>query len=365
MLAVVFFALSASELVFRTAVACAAHHKSSTPISQQKAKPLGISQGSVRTTYVQSLLKVLFLLEDYSSEKNMNTTDHLSAPANPSESNMVEQFTLIDLLLVIVENLRLLVIGPIVVGLIVFVTTSIWAKTYESTAILKAEQITASLMNSAAVLDPIASSLGYTLQMPQDDARNRLKDQVQARFNAKDKLITLTAQAQSPQAAQALGLAVLQQTFVQSQPRNTEKSRLEKQMEQAKVREKEASEAAKLLSKKMDSIGGAAATEVAQGYAQMMRVVQDSQAVQTTIEQQLIGLDASAIVQDPTLPTKHTEPRRGLVTVLAVQTAGFVLLLWVFMRHSFKNSGKKKQSAEKTKEIKMAWRKAIGLKREV
>jgi hypothetical protein len=295
----------------------------------------------------------------------MNIPEPLSQVASTRDTGTDETFTLLDLLLVIVDNLRLLVIGPVVVGLFVFIIASNWPKTYESTAILKAEQITASLMNSAAVLDPIASNLGYTLQMPQDDARSRLKDQVQARFNAKDKLTTLTAQAESPQAAQALGLAVLQQTFVQSQPRNTEKSRLEKQMEQAKVREKEASEAGKLLSKKMDSMGGVAATEVAQGYAQMMRVVQDSQAVQATIEQQLIGLDASAIVQDPTLPTKHTEPRRGLVTVLAVQTAGFVLLLWVFIRHSLQKAGKKMQSAEKTKEIKMAWRKAIGLQREV
>lgn len=278
---------------------------------------------------------------------------------------MVEAFTLLDLLLVIVDNLRLLVLGPIIIGIIVFIIASIWPKTYESTTILKAEQITASLMNSAAVLDPIAYSLGYTSHMPQDDARSKLKDQVQVRFNIKDKLITLTAQAASPEKAKALALAVLQQTYAQSQPRDSEKSRLEKQMEQAKVREKEASDAAKLLSKKMDSMGGGAATEVAQGYAQMMRVVQDSQEVQSTLEQQLIGLDASAIVQDPTLPTKHAEPRRGLVTVLAVQTAGFLLLVWVFILHSFEKSSKKNESAQKMKEIKMAWRKVIGFKREL
>lgn len=278
---------------------------------------------------------------------------------------MVEAFTLLDLLLVIVDNLRLLVLGPIIVGIIVFVIASIWPKTYESTTILKAEQITASLMNSAAVLDPIAYSLGYTSHMPQDDARSKLKDQVQVRFNIKDKLITLTAQAASPEKAKALALAVLQQTYAQSQPRESERSRLEKQMEQAKVREKEASDAAKLLSKKMDSMGGGAATEVAQGYAQMMRVVQDSQEVQITIEQKLIGLDASLILQDPTLPTKHAEPRRGLVTVLAVQTAGFLLLVWVFIRHYFQKSSKKNESAQKVKEIKMAWRKVIGLKREL
>lgn len=71
-----------------------------------------------------------------------------------------DEISLLDLLQTIVDNLRLLVIGPIVAGLLALAAVSFWPKTYESTAILKAEAITASIMLSAAVLDPIASSLG-------------------------------------------------------------------------------------------------------------------------------------------------------------------------------------------------------------
>lgn len=315
----------------------------------------------MRTPCEQSLAKAKFLAADYSSEKNMNTTDHLSAPANPSESNTVEPFTLIDLLLVIVENLRLLVIGPVVVGLIVFLITSIWPKTYESTAILKAEQITASIIDSAAVLDPIAKSLGYTPAMPLEDARLKLKEQIQGRFSPKDKLITVTTKAHTPQASQALNLSVLQQVFAQSKPRDSEKARLEKQLEQAKAREKEASQSAQLMGKKLENTGNPGASEVAQGYAQMLRVVQESQATQSSIEQLLNGLDASALVQEATLPTKHSEPKRGLSTVLAVQAAGFLLLIWVFVRNSIRNSKRNIHSSQKLAVLKSSWLKATGM----
>lgn len=283
---------------------------------------------------------------------------------NPNTESTVttnETFTLIDLLQVIVDNLRLLVIGPIVAGLVAFTAASLWPKTYESTAILQAEQITASLIHSAAVLDPIAKSLGYSPAMEVDDARLKLKEQIQARFNAKDKLVTLTAKAHTPQAAQALNMNVLKQVYAQSKPRDSEKARLEKQLEQAQDREKEASQSAQLLGKKLESTGTSGASEVAQGYAQMMRVVQESQAAQSTIEQQLNGLDASVLVQEATLPTKHSEPKRGFSTVLAVQAAGFLLLIWVLIRNSIKNSKRNINSAQKLENLKASWRRAVGL----
>ena len=287
----------------------------------------------------------------------MNTEN----PNTESTVSTIETFTLIDLLQVIVDNLRLLVIGPIVAGLVVFAAASLWPKTYESTAILKAEQLTASLIHSAAVLDPIAKSLGYIPTMEVDDARLKLKEEIQARFNAKDKLVTLITKAHTPQAAQALNMSVLQQVYAQSKPRDSEKARLEKQLEQAKAREKEASQSAQLLGKKLESTGTAGASEVAQGYAQMMRVVQESQAAQSTIEQQLNGLDGSVLVQEATLPTKHSEPKRGLSTVLAVQAAGFLLLIWVFIRNSLRNSKRNINSAQKLENLKASWRKAVGL----
>lgn len=84
-----------------------------------------------------------------------------------------DETSLLDLLQTIFDDLRLLVIGPIVAGLLALAGTSFWPKTYESTAILKvkAESSVTTIMLSAAVLGPIASSLGYTHKIPLKDAR--------------------------------------------------------------------------------------------------------------------------------------------------------------------------------------------------
>ncbi len=271
-----------------------------------------------------------------------------------------DEISLLDLLQTIVDNLRLLVIGPIVAGLLALAAASFWPKTYESTAILKAEPITVTIMLSTAVLDPIASSLGYTPQMPTDEARTKLKEQIKASINNKDKLLTLTAQANTPQAAQALAQTVLQQTYTASQPRDSEKLRLQKQLAQSQAREKEAAQTAQLLGRKLDAAGSTGASEVSQGYAQMIGVVKDSQNTQLDIERQLQGLDDSALVQEATLPTKYGSPKHSLVAIIAVLVTGFALLLFVFIRKALRNAKQDPESAQKLIALQASWRKALG-----
>lgn len=291
----------------------------------------------------------------------MTTQDPKSQIVSPSETNTVEQFTFLDLLLVIVDNLRLLVLGPLLMGLIAFFGVTLMPKTYESTAILKAEQGIASLMNSASVLDPIAVSMGYTQKLDMDEARLKIKKQIQVQLNPKEKMLTLNVKAKSPEAAQALAQAVLNQTYVKSRPRDSERNRLQRQLEQAKAREKEAYETGQLLRKKMDQKGVSVSADAAQGYAQMIRTVQESQAAQFEIEQQMIGLDASALIQEATLPTRSAENQRGLIAVLVVQAVGFLLLIWVLIFNYIKLSRNYPDSYEKIKKLKISFRKVLYL----
>ncbi len=287
----------------------------------------------------------------------MNESPHIDYAAE-------DEISLLDLLQTIVDNLRLLVIGPILAGLLALFGAAYWPKTYESTAILKGEQSHATQMLTASVLDPIAAKLGYTSQLQTDEARTKIKDQVKASFNVKDKLLTLTTQANTPQAAQALAQDILAQTYLQTQPRDNEKLRLQKQLAQAQEREKEANQTAQLLKTKLSSAGTSAgstsASEVAQGYAQMIAVVKESQASQLDTEKLLQGLDASALVQEATLATRQINPRRGLVATITALATGFVLLLFVFVRQALRNASQYDESAEKIKAIKSAWRKTLG-----
>jgi hypothetical protein len=181
-----------------------------------------------------------------------------------------------------------------VAGLLALAGASLLPKKYESTAVLGGDLTTVAIMQSAPVLDPIARSLGYTANLSADEARLKLKVQINASINTKDKLLTLKTTAETPQAAQALAKAVLEQTYVESQPRDSAKERLLKQLAQAQIREKEANQTAILLAGKMEKTGGEVLFQVAQGYAQMIGVVKESQSTQIEIERQLKGLDNSA-----------------------------------------------------------------------
>lgn len=273
-----------------------------------------------------------------------------------------DEISLIDLLQTIVENLRLLVLVPLLLGLAALGGATFWPKTYESTALLATDTTIASLMQSAAVLDPIAVSLGYTAQMSVDEARLKLKGQIKANANAKDKLLTLTAQAGSPQAAQALAQAVLQQTYRQSQPHGSAKLRLEKQLVQAQSREKDAMLTAQAFATKLDKASGETALQLAQGYAQLMGVVKEAQSTQAEIESELTGLDASVLRQEPTLPNEHISPKRSLMAILTSLATGFALLLFVFVRQALRNAGHNPETAPKIQALKAAWRKAWGQK---
>jgi uncharacterized protein involved in exopolysaccharide biosynthesis len=272
-----------------------------------------------------------------------------------------DEISLLDLLQTIAENLRLLVIGPIAAGLLAFAGASFWPKTYESIAIIKSEQNIAGQMFTASVLDPIAAKFGYTPAMETDDAQDKLKDLIKATHNAKDKTVTVTVQGRTPQAAQSLATELLVATFVQTQPRGSEKQSLLKQLDQLQTREKELTVTAKLLEKRLEQTSGNGFSEVAQGYANLMGVIDKSQVSQVDVEKKLKGLDSSDVLQHPTLPTKKAAPKQGLVTIMATLAAGFTLLLFVFIRQALRNAKQDTESAQKLTALLASLRKSLGL----
>lgn len=141
-----------------------------------------------------------------------------------------DEISLLSLQQIIVDNLRLLVIGAIVAGLLALAFASLWPQAYESTAMLKAQP-------------SVTSSLGHTPKMPSGDVHKKIKEQIKGGINNKDKRLNLTTQANTPQAAQ--------------------------------VRTKEATQAKQLLARNLDSAGSTSVSEMAHGYAQMIDVTKN------------------------------------------------------------------------------------------
>ena len=276
---------------------------------------------------------------------------HVSEAIQPIQQ---EEIDLLDILVTLAENIKLLILGPLLVGICALGIAYIVPQTFESIAVLKAEQATASLMTTASVLDPVAADLGLTKVDSAEEARTLLREQIKVSVGRNDKLLTLTVSAPAPQQAQAIANAVLQQTYVQSRPKGSDLTRLEIQLKDAKARTKSAEDAAGALLKRMESNGAASSTESARGYAELLNVAAAAQNQVAAVQTQLEGLTDAQLIQAPTLPQKASKPKKGLIAIGATLAAGLALMLFVFVRQAVRGAAKDAGAASKMARIRRA-----------
>ncbi len=272
-----------------------------------------------------------------------------------------DEISLLDVSLVVVDNLRLLVLGPIVAGLVALGLSFALPRTYESTALLKGTGQVASLITAPAVLDPVIEQLklvdaGETL----DTGRERLRRDVKATFNAKDNLVTVTAKARSPEQAQALLNAITKSYFGQSKPRASELERLQTALRNTEDRLKDASVTVRQLSQRLGREDAKVTADLAQGYATLVNSIESLEKRHLEILKELQGLDESQMLQAPTVDKLKTSPKRSLIAVIAALISGFALLLFVFIRQALRNAGGDVETASKLAQLKTSWRKALG-----
>jgi hypothetical protein len=277
---------------------------------------------------------------------------HASETIQPVQQQ--EEIDLLDILVTLAENIKLLILGPLLVGLCALGIAFIVPKTFESIAVLKADQATASLMTTAAVLDPVAESLGLTKEDSAEEARRQLREQIKVAVGRNDKLLTLTVSAPAPQQAQAIAIAVLQQTYVQSRPKASELARLQTQLNDAKARTKNAESAAEGLLKRLESGGAGGGAELARGYAELLNSAAAAQNQVAAVQTLLEGVTDAQLVQAPTLPQKASKPKKGLIAIGTTLAAGLALMLFVFVRQAVRGAAKDADAASKMARIRRA-----------
>ena len=265
-----------------------------------------------------------------------------------------EEIDLLDILVTLAENIKLLILGPLLVGICALGIAYIVPQTFESIAVLKAEQATASLMTTAAVLNPVAAELGLTQEDSPEEARRRLREQIKVAVGRNDKLLTLTVSAPTPHQAQIVADAVLRQTYQQSRPKASELARLEVQLKGAEARIKNAEDAAGALLKRMELSGAGGGAELARGYGELLTVADAAQNQVAALQAQLEGLTDAQLIQAPTLPQKASKPKKGLIAIGATLAAGLALMLFVFVRQAVRGAAKDAGAASKMARIRRA-----------
>jgi hypothetical protein len=255
-------------------------------------------------------------------------------------------------LLVVAENLRLLILGPILVGLLALAGAYLLPQSYISQAILALPTApatqAAAMMVSPLVLDPIIESFNLSEGRSKELTRSGLASQIKAAVG-KDGLLRLDVTAYSPVQAQAIANAVIDNWIKSTVPGEQARADLEKRLSYAQT---SLNAVTRLIGRLDSEVGTNLSKPLTRGEAGTSFVgLGELQARYLgevlSIPRELQGLSRDVIKQPPTLSTEPASPKKGLIAALAAIAAGFVFLLWVFLRQAWRNAGQDALLAEK------------------
>ena len=277
-----------------------------------------------------------------------------------------DEISLLDLLVTVSENIKLLILGPLAAGLCALGVSFALPATYESVAILPSEAAGINLSSTLrlpSVLDPVVVSQGLAKGKTVEQARLALDGRIKTAVGKQDKLLTLTVSGDTPGQAQATAKALLAQIYEQNRPRGSNKTRLEAQLVSAKQRLADAQRTSvgllSILERgiKSDIALKSTGSDVSKSYTDLLAVLAGMQSQVVSIELQLEGMTDEQLLQAPSLPEKPVSQKKAMMATVAALGTGFVLLLWVFVRSSLRAAGADPVSAAKLAAI----RRALGL----
>lgn len=271
------------------------------------------------------------------------------------------EISLLDLLVVVAENIKLLLLGPLLVGLVALgIAYALPQQSYVSQAILLLPSTNsaqaAAMMTSPLVLDPIIATDPELSAKPIETARSALAGKLKATV-AKDGLLRLDATASQPQAAQALANAVIDNWLKSTVPGPHDRADLEKRLSYASNALASVTTLLNTLSVdgavslgKPLTLGEAGTSLVGLGELQT-RYLNDVLGIPRTLQ----GLSRDVVKQPPTLPTEPVSNKKALIAVMSTLGAGFALLLFVFMRQAWRNASQDPETAPKMVRLRAAF----------
>lgn len=261
------------------------------------------------------------------------------------------EISLLDLLVVMAENIKLLTLGPVAVGLLALGLAFAMPQSYVSRAILvlprstqaqaqvqtQAQESAAAIMISPLVLDQVIHSLGLSVGVSAETARQQVGAQIKAAAG-KDGLLRLDVTAASPVEAQSLANAVIDEWLKTTVPSEKERADLTVRFDSAK----DSLESVQRAMRRLGDDGGVALkspltrNDVGLTALAELKARYSSEVLEITHLQN--GLSRDVVKQPPTLPVDPVSPRKGLIAALSALGAGMVLLLWVFMRQAWRDA---------------------------
>jgi uncharacterized protein involved in exopolysaccharide biosynthesis len=100
------------------------------------------------------------------------------------------------------------------------------------------------------------------------------------------------------------------------------------------------------------------ADNIARAYASVLEKISTQQQFLIAIRQKIEGFGSEVFIQEPTLPEDPIKPKKAQITIMTTLAAGFLTILFVFIRAAFRNLADDAEASEKLARI----RKGLGLR---
>ena len=255
-----------------------------------------------------------------------------------------DEISLLDILVVLSENIKLLFIGPILVAAAAYGIASLLPKTYESTAWLRpvavvsgqsGQGLVANVTSRDALSAFLQSSEGlkWSVGLGEQEALAKLQRAVKASHNAKQDYVSVSITASTSAQAQASCQALIQLLLESLKPTGQLKSQITAKIELEKKSLKEIEEIYTKLSSQLESQASTAqGDKLVESLTRLQERKNGLENALLQLENQLAGYGQEILLQQPTLPDKPISPKKFQITLISGILAGFALLVWAFLR---------------------------------
>ncbi|MBA4262325.1 MAG: hypothetical protein C0443_10020 [Comamonadaceae bacterium] len=284
---------------------------------------------------------------------------HMNAQAADPD----DEISLLDLLLVVAENIRLLVLGPLVIALATLGLSFTLPSSYESEAWLRLKETTVPSFTSNDVLKPLLQQTPWiTAQAGSpEQALSALRQSISVSFNKKSELVTLKVQAPSAAQAQQLNAALIEAFRQHSLPKGATLKNIQLEIPLVKASISELNATLERIANNLDKTSaGPESDNAVRAYTTLSQQRMGLEKTLLELNRQLDGFGVEAFEQHPSLPEHPIAPKKSLMAGLAGLASGFALLLFVFVRQALRNAAQDEASAQKLRRLRAAWARALG-----
>jgi uncharacterized protein involved in exopolysaccharide biosynthesis len=288
----------------------------------------------------------------------------------PDTHHAEDEISLLDLLTTVSSNLRLLVLGPVLAGLLALGICYLVTPTFESRSVLRFQSdnelnndTVAALLGSTDLLLPLLSQTPWLVQNgSRSGSLDALRQRVQTMVNKKDGTVTLVTTAPTPEGAHTLQKNVITLLRQLTMPKGNRLAALQQQKTMVETTLAELDKVMPTLARQV-AANTADSENAARTYSLLLQQRDASQRALQNILYSLQSFGDEVFAQAPTIPDTSVKPQKALIALLAALATGFVLLIWVFIRQALRNAAQNPQDAARLAAIRSNMARSVGFLR--